>query len=130
MDLTNVFFPLHSIEISSKANANAVNAYRQLSSTNAIANRKMGRRGDTIYKCGPRELGCCEVGAAQDQTKEFRDCALKMPLVLRDMLLALTYDPSLLHKSHVIGYSISGRYDFCIKLTDKGASLYMKHILT
>ncbi|KAI9491827.1 hypothetical protein BDB00DRAFT_747590, partial [Zychaea mexicana] len=65
---------------------------------------------DTIYKYGARELGCCEVGAAKDQSKAFHDCSLKMPLVLRDMLLQLTYTPSLLHKSHVIGYSITGIY--------------------
>ncbi|KAI9269096.1 hypothetical protein BDA99DRAFT_479143 [Phascolomyces articulosus] len=102
-------------EISSKANTNAVNASRQLSSINAITNRKMGRRGDTVYVYGSREVGCCEVGATKDQTKEFHDCSLKMPLVLRDMLLALTYDSSLLHKSHVIGYSISGG---CASLLD------------
>ena len=53
-----------------------------------------------------------------------------MPLVLRDMLLQLTYDPSLLHNSHVIGYSITGIYGSYINFVDKGANLYMKHILT
>ncbi|KAI7847001.1 hypothetical protein BDC45DRAFT_452559, partial [Circinella umbellata] len=67
---------------SSKANANAVNACRQLSSINAITNRRMGRRGDTIYVFGSREVGCCEVGAAKDQTEETLDSSLKMPLVL------------------------------------------------
>ncbi|KAI9489498.1 hypothetical protein BDB00DRAFT_770562, partial [Zychaea mexicana] len=117
-------------ENSSEANANVINSSRQLSSVTAINKRKMGRRCDTIYKYGARELGCCEVGAAKDQSKVFRDCLLKMPLVLRDMLLQLTYTPSLLHKSHVIGYSITGIYNFYIEFVDKSASLYMKHLLT
>ncbi|KAI9488485.1 hypothetical protein BDB00DRAFT_932686 [Zychaea mexicana] len=146
-------------ETSSEANANAVNSSRQLSSVTAISNRKMGRRGDTIFKYGSFELGCSEsralillsarasgqlaissrnagittedpasrerflgrqqepasasaapfvsaslpvsasaflpapapaqskVVAARDQTKASRDCSMKMPLVLRDMLL-------------------------------------------
>ncbi|KAG2224773.1 hypothetical protein INT45_005297 [Circinella minor] len=95
-------------EVSSEANAHAINSSRQLSSITAISNRKMGRRGDTIFKYGSEELGCSEVGAARDQTKAFRDCSMKMPLVLRDMLLSATYDSSLLHAAHVIGYSIIG----------------------
>ncbi|KAI9492424.1 hypothetical protein BDB00DRAFT_765343, partial [Zychaea mexicana] len=109
----------YSTEISSEANANAINSSRQLSSITAISNRRMGRRGNTIFKYGSKELGCSEVGAARDQTKAFRDSAIKLPLVLIDMLLSVTYHPSLLHACHVIGYSVSGQYTFCTKLLDK-----------
>ncbi|KAI9493042.1 hypothetical protein BDB00DRAFT_764374, partial [Zychaea mexicana] len=120
----------YSTEVSSEANANAVNSSRQLSSVTAISNRKMGRRGDTMFKYGSEELGCSEVGATRDQTKAFCDCSMKMPLVLRDMLLSVTYDSSLLHTAHVIGYSITGMYDFCINFMDKDVSLYTSHPLT
>ncbi|KAG2217669.1 hypothetical protein INT45_006178 [Circinella minor] len=102
-------------EKSSEANATAVNQNRQLSSIKAISNRKMGRRGDIIFSSGHTELGCTEIGAANNQTKEIRDSLLKMPLVLRDMLLLATFSPNLLHQSHVIGYSISGG---CVSLLD------------
>ncbi|KAI7855055.1 hypothetical protein BDC45DRAFT_534752 [Circinella umbellata] len=52
------FVPFYSSEISSEANASAINSSRQLSSISAINKRKMGRRGDTIYKYGMRELRC------------------------------------------------------------------------
>ncbi|KAI9278969.1 hypothetical protein BDA99DRAFT_554561 [Phascolomyces articulosus] len=100
---------------SSEANVSAVNQNRQLSSIMPISNRKMGRRGDTIFNSGHIELGCTEIGAAKDQTKEIRDGLLKMPIVLRDMLLLATFSPNLLHQAHVIGYSISGG---CVSLLD------------
>ncbi|KAG2221220.1 hypothetical protein INT45_013931 [Circinella minor] len=95
-------------EGTSKANADALNNGCQLSSVKPIANRKMGRRGDTIFESGKLELGCTEIGAAKDQTKEIYDSLLKMPIVLRDMLLSATFSPSILHEAHIIGYSISG----------------------
>ncbi|KAI7852936.1 hypothetical protein BDC45DRAFT_536780 [Circinella umbellata] len=42
-------------EVSSEANAHAINSSRQLSSITAISNRKMGRREDTIFKYGSEE---------------------------------------------------------------------------
>ena len=87
-----------------------MNQNRQSSSIKPISNRKMGRRRDTIFNSGHIELGCTEIGSAKDQTKEIRDSLLKMPIVLRDMLLSATFSPNLLHQSHVIGYSISGLY--------------------
>ncbi|KAI9278730.1 hypothetical protein BDA99DRAFT_420074, partial [Phascolomyces articulosus] len=95
---------------SSEANGAAVNQNRLLSSTEPIQNKKMGRRGDTIFSYGNIELGCTEIGPAKDQTKEFRDSMLKMPIVLRDMLLLTAFAPSLLHQSHVIRYGIFGSY--------------------
>ncbi|KAG2223691.1 hypothetical protein INT45_007269 [Circinella minor] len=58
-------------EVSSDSNADAINSSRQLSSIDPIRNRKMGRRGDTIFKYGSQELGCSEFAAARDQTKHF-----------------------------------------------------------
>ncbi|KAI7852101.1 hypothetical protein BDC45DRAFT_537672 [Circinella umbellata] len=95
-------------EGTSKANTDALNNVHQLSSVKPIANRKMGRRGDTIFEAGKLELGCIEIGAAKDQTKEMYDSLLKMPTVLRDMLLSATFSPSILHEAHIMGYSISG----------------------
>ncbi|KAI7855945.1 hypothetical protein BDC45DRAFT_567900 [Circinella umbellata] len=70
-------------ELSSKANATFINQNRLLSSTDPIQNRKMGRRGDTIFSCRDIELGCTEIGAEKDQTKGIRDSMLKIPIVLR-----------------------------------------------
>ncbi|KAI7855872.1 hypothetical protein BDC45DRAFT_78897 [Circinella umbellata] len=95
-------------KLSSKANVTSINQSRLLSSADPIQNRKMGRRGDTIFSCGDIELGCTEIDPGKDQTKGIRDSMLKMPIVLRDMLLSTTFAPSLLHKSHVIGYGIFG----------------------
>ncbi|KAI9472914.1 hypothetical protein BDB00DRAFT_793520 [Zychaea mexicana] len=95
-------------EKSSEANASLVNQDRQLSSIMPITNQKMGRRVDTLFNCGHIELGCTEIGATKDQTKEMHDSFLKMPIILRDMLLLATFRPNLLHQSHVIGCSISG----------------------
>ncbi|KAI9494785.1 hypothetical protein BDB00DRAFT_871059 [Zychaea mexicana] len=86
---------------SSEANADVLNNDRQLSSVKP-------RRGDIIFKSGKLELGCAEIGAAKNQTKEMRDSLLRLPIVLRDMLLLATFPPLLLHKCHIIGYSISG----------------------
>ncbi|KAF7721815.1 hypothetical protein EC973_004108 [Apophysomyces ossiformis] len=43
-------------ETSSEASASAMNSKRRLSSIDAIANRKMGRRADSLFKCGTTEL--------------------------------------------------------------------------
>lgn len=68
----------------------------------------MGRKVDTVYVSGSTELGCAEIGAAFDQTKALKDSSIKMPSVLRDMLLMVTYTPELLHECHVLGYSMNG----------------------
>ncbi|KAG2219456.1 hypothetical protein INT45_008104 [Circinella minor] len=68
----------------------------------------MSRRGDTIFKYGSEELGCTEIGAARDQTKAFRDCSMKMPLVLKGLFLSAQKYLRLLHAVHVIGYNITG----------------------
>ncbi|KAG0178932.1 hypothetical protein DFQ28_003560, partial [Apophysomyces sp. BC1034] len=95
-------------EKSSTANATARNRKRRLSASEIIANRKVGRKVDTVYCSGSTELGCLEIGGVYDQTKEFRDSRMKMPTVLRDMLLLLSFTPTLLREVHVVGYSING----------------------
>ncbi|KAG0169475.1 hypothetical protein DFQ29_009678 [Apophysomyces sp. BC1021] len=95
-------------EKSSRANAAALNSKRRLSAVDVIENRRMGRRVDTVYVSGTTELGCVEIGAAVDQTKALKDNSVKMPSVLRDMLLMVTYTPALLRGCHVLGYSMSG----------------------
>ncbi|KAG2218154.1 hypothetical protein INT45_007857 [Circinella minor] len=73
------------------------------------------RGSDIVAKnCGDIELGCTEIGPGKDQTKEIRDSMLKIHIVLRDMLLSTTFVPSLLHKSHVIGYGVFGSFYPCI----------------
>ncbi|KAI9491022.1 hypothetical protein BDB00DRAFT_767813, partial [Zychaea mexicana] len=81
----------------------------KLSAIDPIERRRMGRRVDTVFASGPIELGCTEIGSKNDQTKTLTDGSLKMPLVLRDMLLDVTYAPSLLHRSHVVEYSMNGK---------------------
>ncbi|KAG2221233.1 hypothetical protein INT45_013944 [Circinella minor] len=99
---------MRGIEGTSKANADALNNGHQLSPVKPIANRKMGRRGDAIFESVKLELGCIETAAAKYQTKEMYDSLLKMPIVLRDMLLSATFSPLILHEARIIGYRISG----------------------
>ncbi|KAL1933711.1 hypothetical protein VTP01DRAFT_7801, partial [Rhizomucor pusillus] len=98
----------YGTEKSSRANAAALNSKRRLSAVDEIENRKMGRKVDTVYVSGSTELGCTEIGAVVDQTKAFKDSSIKMPSVLRDMLLMVTYTPELLRECHVLGYSMNG----------------------
>ncbi|KAG2221989.1 hypothetical protein INT45_006689 [Circinella minor] len=84
------------------------NNERQLSAIEPIACRKMGRRVDTLFKSGSEELGCSEIGAVKNHTKQTKDSNFKMPLVLRDMLLKLTYTEELLHSVHTEGYDMTG----------------------
>ena len=102
------FVLLFRKERSSVANATAKNLKRRLSAIEPIQTRKMRHRMDTIFTGGNRELGCIEIGPRLDQTKEFYDSRLKMPLVLRDMLLDIIKAPKLLYKTQTLGYSISG----------------------
>ncbi|KAI9466435.1 hypothetical protein BDB00DRAFT_872194 [Zychaea mexicana] len=70
----------------------------------------MGRRTDTTYIGGNGvELGCLEIGRTNDQTKEFIDGSIKMPMVMRDMLLKLVEEnPALVNQLHILGYLIMG----------------------
>ncbi|KAI9491027.1 hypothetical protein BDB00DRAFT_767784 [Zychaea mexicana] len=94
-----------------------------LSAIDPIERHKMGRRVDTVFASGPIELGCTEIGAKNDQTKTLTDRSLKMPLILRDMLLDVTYAPALLKRSHVVAYCIGFFQIICSFAPDESESL-------
>ena len=51
-----------------------------------------------------------EVGPVLDQTKEFKDARIKMPMVMNDMLREIVENSrSLVRRVHVIGYMIIGK---------------------
>ena len=76
-----------------------------------IEREKIGRRIDTNYVGSGIELGGLEAGYKKDNTKEFEDAMLKLPIVLKDMLTEIVNcRPSLLRKAHVIGYNVNGMY--------------------
>ncbi|KAI8143456.1 hypothetical protein BJV82DRAFT_94164 [Fennellomyces sp. T-0311] len=97
-------------EKSSVASAASANNKRKLSTTDEICRKAIGRKVDEVYICGNIELGCMEIGGSStDQTKEIKDGRMKMPHVLKDMLLDIvTKSPTLVHKVNVTGYLISG----------------------
>ncbi|KAG2224490.1 hypothetical protein INT45_010556 [Circinella minor] len=98
-------------EKTSNSHANLLNKKRKLSSSLEIEREKIGRRIDTIYIGSDIELGGLEIGARRDNTKEFQDSMLKLPLVLKDMLTEIiNHRPSLLRDAHVLGYNINGIY--------------------
>ncbi|KAI8149278.1 hypothetical protein BJV82DRAFT_587343 [Fennellomyces sp. T-0311] len=96
-------------EKASKANASACNKKRKLSAVDEVQRKAMGRKMDVVYIGGRKELGCMEVGSHVDQTKEWTDGRLKMPVVMKDMLLQIVEEaPALLHKIGITGYLING----------------------
>ncbi|KAG2218355.1 hypothetical protein INT45_012974 [Circinella minor] len=96
-------------EKTSISNANSLNAKRKLSATEEIVREKIGRRLDTIYIGSGVELGGLEAGPTRNNTKEFEDSMMKLPLVFKDMLSEIaSRRPSLLYKAHVLGYNING----------------------
>lgn len=102
-------FSYQSKEKTSKANGFAKNAKRKLSAVDQVEHKRMGRRMDAIYEGSNVELGCLEIGQISDQTKEMHDSKLKLPMVMKDMMLAImTSAPDLLHHIHIVGYNING----------------------
>ncbi|KAI9467450.1 hypothetical protein BDB00DRAFT_777725, partial [Zychaea mexicana] len=96
-------------EKSSKANAIATNKKCKLSAINEVQRRAASRKIDAVYIGGRRGLGCMETGSTVDQTKELMDGYMKMPIVMKDMLLQIVEEaPSLLHEIDITGYVISG----------------------
>ncbi|KAI9494026.1 hypothetical protein BDB00DRAFT_820545, partial [Zychaea mexicana] len=65
------------------------NSKRKLSAVDEIEREKIGRRLDTIYVASNLEFGGLEAAANRDNSKEFHDAKLKLPMVLRDMLSAI-----------------------------------------
>ncbi|KAG2224554.1 hypothetical protein INT45_004399 [Circinella minor] len=96
-------------EKTSKASATQSNNKRKLSAIDEVKRKAMGRRMDCIYIGGSKELGCMEVGSVADQTKEFKDSGMKMPIVMKDMLREIVEKaPTLVRRVHMIGYMITG----------------------
>ncbi|KAI8144670.1 hypothetical protein BJV82DRAFT_605789 [Fennellomyces sp. T-0311] len=96
-------------ERSSAASAKASNSKRKLSSVDEITRKAMGRKMDTVYVGGEIELGAMEIGGLQDDTKGFKDGMVKLPRVMKDMLVAIANKaPSCLRQTHITGFSING----------------------
>ncbi|KAG2222833.1 hypothetical protein INT45_000448 [Circinella minor] len=91
------FMDIYSKEKPSTANAAATDRKRKLSA-------------DTTYIGGDGvELGCLEIGKTNIQTKELMDGSIKMPVVMRDMLMELVEETTpLVNKLHILGYVIMG----------------------
>ena len=65
---------------------------------------------DAIYIGGEKELGCMEIGREADQTKEWKDGKVKMPVVIQDELREIVQEATgLLHKVDIIGYAVHGK---------------------
>ncbi|KAI9488879.1 hypothetical protein BDB00DRAFT_771698, partial [Zychaea mexicana] len=103
-------------EKSSVANAEASNNKRKISAVNVVNSLKIGRRMDTVYVgAGDVELGCLKIGKTSDQTKEWSNGLIKMPIVMRDMLLKMVNrSPDLINKLHTMGYNINGTYSMLV----------------
>ncbi|KAG2217377.1 hypothetical protein INT45_007387 [Circinella minor] len=96
-------------EKSSQANATASNCKRKLSAVEEVERKIMGRKMDALYIGGEKEVGCMEVGSERDQTKEWKDSMVKMPVVMQDQLREIVQEaPQLKHKVDIVGYSIHG----------------------
>ena len=104
------FFNVYSKEKTSQANATQNNNKRKLSAVEEIQRKAIGRRMDAIYIGGFKELGCMEVGPVLDQTKEFKDARIKIPMVMKDMLREIVETSrSLVRRVHMMGYTIIGK---------------------
>ncbi|KAI8149270.1 hypothetical protein BJV82DRAFT_662576 [Fennellomyces sp. T-0311] len=91
-------------EKASKANVSACNKKRKLSARDEVQRKAMGRKTDVGCIGGRKELGCTEVGSHVDETKEWTHGRLKMPIVMKDMLLQIVEETRiLLHKIGITG---------------------------
>ncbi|KAI9278459.1 hypothetical protein BDA99DRAFT_531213 [Phascolomyces articulosus] len=77
----------------STSHAQLLNSKRKLSSSLEIEREKIGKNKSIG---GDKEFGGLEIGQTRDNTKEFEDSMLKLPFVLKDMLIDTINDrPSL-----------------------------------
>ncbi|KAG1442653.1 hypothetical protein G6F56_010976 [Rhizopus delemar] len=107
----NTLLSAFSKEKSSVANSLAKNNKRKLSAVEQLSNVKMGHKMDTIYVSGNVELGCLEIGGVPCQTKAWHDSRMKMPFVMKDMLMNIVKKaPVKINEVHVVGYIINGKY--------------------
>lgn len=73
----------------------------------------MGHKMDTVYLSGKHELGCLEIGGCPDSTKSLKDGKIKMPIVLKDMLLSIIANTDTKPQDiHLVGYIINGKFSF------------------
>ncbi|ORX53660.1 hypothetical protein DM01DRAFT_1287676, partial [Hesseltinella vesiculosa] len=100
-----------SKEKSSIANAISRNCKRRLSSTNELPRYKVGHKMDTfLYSSGDTELGCLEIGGTSNQTEQLGDAYLKLPIVMKDMMVHILKTTSVeASKIHIVGYAIHGK---------------------
>ena len=95
--------------MTSHANGKEQNTKRKLSAVESVPNAKIGRRMDMVFKAGRLEYGALEFGQKADDTKELRDSRIKLPHVMKDMLLTIMHAaPELLRSIHIVGYNING----------------------
>ncbi|KAG2216298.1 hypothetical protein INT45_012770 [Circinella minor] len=84
------------------------NNKRKLSAITEMERAKLGNKMDVIYRSGTTEYGCLEIGQKNNATKEMWDSEIKLPVVIKDILISLTnVAVDLLHELHTIGYNIS-----------------------
>lgn len=104
--------PGYRKERGSIAHGNAINKDRRISGADPIHNRKHGKKMDCIYVAGAFELGCLEIGGlSNDQTKAYADGMLKLPIVLKDMMIDIsTRSNASLNELVLVGYNISGNF--------------------
>lgn len=75
---------------------------------------KQAKKMDIIYVTGGLELGCLEIGSS-DVTKDWRDSRVKMPIVMKDVLLELVGATLFIAtRAHIDVYSISRRWKMYI----------------
>lgn len=97
------------------ANADARNRKRLLSAMKQTPNAKQGHKMDTIYLAGDNELGCLEISGTNDTSKAMKDGQIKMPIVMKDMLLRIAKTTNArLIDIRILGYNISGMTFFRI----------------
>lgn len=68
---------------------------------------------DTVYVASNVDLGCLESKCSVNDTKEKVDSRVKMPIIMREMLLEIVVmmPYTMLSKVHIVGYNIDGKCD-------------------
>ncbi|KAG2191987.1 hypothetical protein INT47_000779 [Mucor saturninus] len=96
-------------EKSSSASSDSRNQSRMIASVDPMARKLCGRKVDMIFKSTSAELGCmeCDRSDGVNTTKEMSDGLIKLPKVLKDMLISLcNIAPSLVNDFAVPGVII------------------------
>ena len=80
-----MFFNVYSKEKTSQANSARTNTKLKISAVDEIQRKAIGRCMDAINIGGFKELECMEAGPVLDQTKEFKNACINIPMVMKDM---------------------------------------------